>query len=180
VAPDSYIDEIVSISDTENDTRNTRILHWRVSWAMFMDNPILGVGPGNYPWRSEYYQMELDTYVPGDRIMASRSAHSLYFTLLPEFGLAGTIPFVLILVGMFRRLTRFQNGGSSVSGKHPVEKDLMLAKSIRASLIGYLCAGAFISVLYYPQFWYSIGLVIGLCGHSLARAKENRIAPRKN
>src|ERR1041385_6177718 len=26
-----------------------RMAHWQAGWAIFLDHPILGVGPGNYP-----------------------------------------------------------------------------------------------------------------------------------
>ena len=163
VAPDSYIEQVRSISDPEDSTRSARILFWQVGWEMFLDNPIFGVGPGNYPWHSGYYQKELDTYVPGEKIFAGRAAHSLYFTVIPEFGLVGTIPCVLVLLGMLGRLRRFERRCEIDDSDGTSERDLMMAKSIRASIVGFLSTGAFISVLYYPHFWYSIGLVIALC-----------------
>lgn len=176
VAPDSYIDEIQSISDTEDSTRNKRILHWRVGWTMFVDNPVLGVGPGNYAWNSSIYQRELDDYQPGDQMFGGRAAHSLYFTALPEFGLVGVVPYVIILFSMLGRLRRFERGELPASDGIPDEKSLMIARALRASLIGYLSAGAFISVLYYPQFWYTIGLVVALCGFQGAKQRKKPLA----
>ena len=86
--------------------------------------------------------------------------------MLPEFGLAATIPCILILFGMLGRLRRFERGELPSSEGIPDEKALMTARALRAALIGYMSAGAFISVLYYPQFWYTIGLVVALCGFS--------------
>ena len=167
VTPDSYIAEIQSMSDTEDSTRGQRFHQWRLGWEMFLDNPILGVGGDQYPWRNDFYQMNLDTNVPAaDRLYGGRVAHSLYFTVLPEFGLVGTVPWLLILVGMLRRLKLFERGRLSRSDDALDEKDLMFAKALRASLIGYLSAGTFLSVHYYPHFWYAIGMVIGLCGFS--------------
>lgn len=164
LAPAGYFDEMRSINDTEDSTRVGRILQWRIGWAMFADNPIAGVGTANYPWRASEYHQTLPDYDPAGRQYGGRAAHSLYFTLLPEFGMVGTSLFVLIVVGMMRRLKDCERRliRDAEQGNDDAAWDYVLSKAIRASLIGYLVAGAFISVLIYPPVWYSIGFVVAL------------------
>lgn len=161
--PDSYIEEMRTIADRGDSTRNERLLSWRIGWDMFLDHPLVGVGGQNYAYWAGNYQMQLPDYRPGDRLLAGRAAHSLYFTLLPEYGIAGTALFGLIVVGMLRRLKASERRLVERSDQNlATESDIMIAKAIRASIIGYLTAGAFISVLYYPSIWYMLGLVIAL------------------
>jgi probable O-glycosylation ligase (exosortase A-associated) len=161
--PDSYFDRIGSISDTSDSSRVERLKSWRIGWNIFVDNPVLGVGPSNYGTHSPPYHMALPDYVPGEPLLGGRAAHSLYFTLLPEGGLVGAGIYAMLIIGLFRGLRQSERIASSAVAAHSeAESDLLLARAARASLIGYLAAGAFISILYYPHLWYTIGIVIAL------------------
>ena len=96
VAPSTYWDEIASIQTAtqEGDTGEERIYTWKVGWAMFLDNPILGVGQGNFPFVFREYEIATGNEKGlHERSYAGRAAHSLYFTLLPEWGLVGAALF---------------------------------------------------------------------------------------
>lgn len=169
--PDSYVERVGSITDTEDTSRNERLTSWRIGWQMFLDYPILGVGPSNYAWRSGEYHVALPDYELGDPILAGRAAHSLYFALLPEYGLVGSGVFFALLVTVMRRLNRCERAlmQPAQSGDGDAEANFLIARALKASIIGYLTAGAFISVLYYPQFWYTLGFVIALSRDVSAR-----------
>jgi len=90
-------------------------------------------------------------------------SHSLYFTIIPEFGLAGIIIFYGIFTIIYKRGGRIWKAYK----KNPDSDDdfialAHLAKAAQVSLIGYLTAGAFISVLYYPHLWYLIAIFISI------------------
>jgi probable O-glycosylation ligase (exosortase A-associated) len=172
-APSGYFDEVESINDTTDSTRVGRLLQWRIGWAMFADNPIVGVGTANYAWRALEYHRTLPDYDPAGRQYGGRAAHSLYFTVLPEFGLVGTTVFALIVVGLFRRLNQCERRLAAEPDDPDAAKDVMLTKAIRASVIGYLSAGAFISVLYYPLLWYAVGFAIALSRDGERRRLES-------
>ena len=151
VLPDGYVEDMESISDTEDTTRNLRYLHWTTAWEMFKDNPVLGVGPGNYPWRSHEYLHKSPYYDPNARGRAARQSHSLYFTLIPEMGFVGIFIFLQIFITLINRL-RSKSGYSS--------QQKALNYSFLASLSGIFISGAFISILYYPILWHILGLSI--------------------
>ena len=94
-APEKYWDEVKSIQkeNIEEGTGATRWYTWQCGLRMFLDNPIFGVGQGNFPWNFERY--EPPEGFKG-RLHGGRAAHSLYFTLLPELGLVGTFLFFLL------------------------------------------------------------------------------------
>ena len=143
-----------------------RIYAWTLGWKMFLDNPFIGVGQGNYPWRlgrnRRYAGYEHGKH---DR-QGEERLDSLYFTLLPELGLIGTLLYVLMIFYSFKDLQYIKN----VSKK--TEKILLpdvyskkvyyLALAIEASLIGYFVSSVFISTLYYPIFWLFCGFIVSL------------------
>jgi O-antigen ligase len=154
--PSDYRAEILSISDTEDSTRNERLDSWTLGWRMFVDNPVLGVGYGNYPWTVTPYQMA-DPELRNIRWLGGRVAHSLYFTLLPETGLIGTILYGSILIVLLRSLRgSIRIARAAVPGGSAQFIEAAARASI-VSLIGFLATATFISVLYYPQFWYAVG-----------------------
>ena len=108
VAPQTYGDRIRSITEqgTSEGTGEARVYTWGIGWHMFLDNPIIGVGQGNFPWVFKKYEFQVtgsDEPFHG-RSIAGRAAHSAYFTLLPELGLMGAIPFLLIIYYTFKDL----------------------------------------------------------------------------
>lgn len=147
-------------------TGQERVVSWKAGWDMFLDHPVFGVGPKNYgAWLSDYYKPYGSK---SSAVMWGRAAHSLYFTLLPETGLVGTIVFAMMLWScvkdhryiklLERRKAITMNGVglnseqserllASIRGLH----SLSLAYS--GAMIGFLVSGAFISVLWYGYFW---------------------------
>lgn len=168
-APSTYWDEIRSISD-ENaadrpfGTGSERFYSWKIAWGMFLDNPIMGVGQGNYPWNVGIYEEKLG-FSEGfhQRSFAGRAAHSMYFTLMPELGLIGIALFAYMLLLTARNLRFIQRSGAAegtaAGGALPVAS---LASAMEASLLGYLASGVFISVLYYPNFYLLMGFTLSL------------------
>jgi len=156
--PQDYVDDMSTITNKEDGTRNLRLLHWTTALEIFKDNPVLGVGPENYPWTSNKYLHLSPYFKEGARFRAGRQAHSLYFTLIPELGLVGIITFFLLIF-------RHRSNAREIILKTNEAGSRSLAKAIYASLVGFLAAGAFISVLYYPIFWHLI--FVGLAFHQI-------------
>ena len=147
--PDAYVKDMRSINATDDDTRDLRYLHWTTAWEMFKDNPVLGVGPLNYPWRSNEYFHLSSYYDPNARNRSGRQTHSLYLTLLPELGFLGTAFYFSIVYSVlkFKVIGVARRGGER-------EISILYKKMIYASLAGFFVSSLFISVLYYPIFWH--------------------------
>lgn len=175
-APEKYFGEIRSIQlegieDIQGErlykgTGGERIYQWIVGWKMFLDNPIVGVGQGNFPFRfSEYEQASGFHEGLHGTSRAGRAAHSIYFTLLPELGVIGTVIFAAMLYYIYKDLRYIsQINTKRSSGKLSEEKEKVfyLSCALEASLVGFLVSGIFISVLYYPNFWILMGFVVSL------------------
>ncbi|PWT72929.1 MAG: hypothetical protein C5B60_08850 [Chloroflexi bacterium] len=167
-APDKYWDEIVSIRSDQTMSTGTggeRLYTWEVAWDMFLANPIIGVGQGNFPFVFPEYEAGR-TF--NDRSIAGRAAHSAYFTLLPELGLVGVCIFASMLYLTRRDLVviyrsyRYRAEGMEPEKINDLKKAYSYANALQASLIGYLVCSIFISTFYYPSFWIVMGFVVAL------------------
>lgn len=176
-----YIEEIHTIADTEDATRNDRLYSWRRGWEMFLDHPLLGVGASNYPWRVVEYEERSHEYRRGMvRLHGGRVSHSLYFTLIPEFGLVGILLFSGMSWIVFRRLWRVVQADGKQHELFIEAPELpLLARAMIVSMFGLFVSGAFISVLYYPHMWALIGFTVGLCAAAapLLPAKSTGVFP---
>jgi hypothetical protein len=183
-APPQYLDEISSIDTNsyQRDTGATRIEAWKAGWEMFKDHPILGVGVHNFgPWLSDYYDRNLN---PAKQW--GRAAHSLYFTLLPEMGIVGTLFFIGMLWGNYKdhrficNLEKKKADYFASSSLAPEERKKIadgirtlyfFSKAYSGAMVAYLATGIFISVLWYGYFWMlsAFWVITG----NLARKTEN-------
>lgn len=153
ISSDKYWDKISTTMDVEKGTAVERIESWKSGWAMFLDNP-MGVGGNNFPVRFPEYQT--DYFKRG---MWGRVAHSIWITLLCDTGIFGTIIYLLLLRYnvkdvLFLRRISFTKDDPDLQYIHS------LSLAMIASMVGYFVSGTFISVLYYPHYWYMTGIIV--------------------
>jgi probable O-glycosylation ligase (exosortase A-associated) len=166
--PESYISEMSTIEDTNDSTRNQRTYFWGLGWDMYLDNPVFGVGAGNFPWRISEYQLRRPDFDPSSmKLMGGRPAHSLYFTLLPELGTVGLIIYSFIVLNLYYKL-RYIINCTKNSLNHL--KFALISKALIVSMITFFITAAFISVLYYPPFWYLVAFAVTI--HNIARSES--------
>jgi len=180
VAGPKYWDDMATITDTKESTADMRLELWAIAWRMFLHNPLLGVGPGNYRWRVGEYQSPEQLEKFGRVLTESIVVHSTYFELVSEVGLLGSGLFIAILVRVVRDLGRLAWAAGSAErsaskkpwgggGPHgrvnqlPEARRLrFLALAILGALVGFLVPAAFISYSYYSQFWLLTALAVAL------------------
>jgi O-antigen ligase len=163
--PTGYVEDMSSISDEGDGTRRERIYSWGIGWRMFLDNPVLGVGPGNYAWSVAHYEMQMTPEErKGHKSVAGRVSHSLYFTLIPELGTVGVLLYGGMIYSTVSRLRRIYRRPATRAGPQNRRNDVtaLMAKAALVSLVAYLSAGAFITVLYYPHFWFYLGFALAV------------------
>jgi putative inorganic carbon (hco3(-)) transporter len=172
LAPQKYLDRIASIrstdvhttvisEDRDEGTAEGRLNSWRAAWAMFEDNP-LGVGPGNFVVRFPEYQGQLF----GGHGMWGREAHSLWFTLLAELGIPGAFLYALIFRANWRSLRHLMKL-PTIEGQNRLAS--VLSVGFLAGLAGFFASGTFVSVLFYPHYWYLTAMIV---------ATEKTLSPR--
>ena len=154
VADTRYWTEMATITDTSESTARERILSWQAAWDMFVDQP-LGVGPNNFQvWFPQYQSSELR------RGMWGRVAHSLWFTLIAELGIIGTLIYLTLIFFNIKALffIRKQNRLSGVTANNLYLHGL--SNAFLCSMTGYFASATFLSVLYYPHFFYLTSLIV--------------------
>ena len=79
---------------------HTRIELWKTAWQLFLDNPILGVGMGDY-------SIEAKKMLAGtEGVLTMSDSHNVPLHILATRGLVGFVPFVFFWVTVFRVLIR--------------------------------------------------------------------------
>ncbi len=179
--PEGYVGEITSITDTTEDTAYERIRSWRVGLIMFQHNPVFGIGAGNYLWEAgRYSKMDTAEIQEGQReTLYARTAHSAFVTVLSETGSVGSLFYLLIIVGCVKSIRKSKINLQLVeNGKaEEVTELLLLGRALEASLAGFLTAGALLSVAYYPNLWWLLGMIVALQRISSAMLSEK--SPRR-
>jgi O-antigen ligase len=80
----------------ENFAVVERMSQMQAGWRMFLEHPLLGVGPGNY--RVAYPQ-----FAVGNWYISRGHAHNYYLHLAAETGLAGLAAYLALLAGLVLR-----------------------------------------------------------------------------
>lgn len=170
LAPGTYWADMNTMFDPADATREERVHQWRDARRIWEDHRWLGVGPGNVPWVMAAYEKYDDLTA---RSLAGRAVHSVYFTVLPEYGLVGTALFLFLLGAMIKHCAVVirRRRGPPVSDVDP------WARAILASGIACLGGAAFISVLLYPHLYYLAGLSMAV--HSIGRGAIARQPERR-
>jgi putative inorganic carbon (hco3(-)) transporter len=120
-----------------------RVSQWYAGWEMFRNNPLLGVGIGNY--NAAYNDYRLDQWP-----MGLGHAHNHYLTIAAEAGLLGLLAYLLFWFIAFR--TAFQAYHHS---------DDRMVRAIVVGILGALTAFA-VHNLFDVLFVHGMGITVGL------------------
>lgn len=149
----------------------TRIVYMRTSLNMFMARPIQGVGVGNirmvFPqYRPSSLAMEQD--LPLNRGYNDALPHNLFIQVAAETGLLGLIPFLWLIVTLFR---------SGFAALRAPTRAVWLSFGLFGALTAYLCCNlsAFDNFATSLLFWTALGLLAA--GSAQERALPERFGP---
>lgn len=149
--PEQWMGRMNTIQTYEEDASATgRINSWM--FAIRIANEfVLGGGPNVFaPHMFLLYAPQPDRYY---------DAHSIYFQILGEQGYIGLAIFLTMFFVAWRtgaRVIRF------CSDKPDLGWALMLARMCHVSIIGYMTAGAFLTLAYYDLIYYVMAILITL------------------
>lgn len=155
-APTTYFDRMGTITTYEEDTSAMgRIMAWKSSMEMAIDNPVLGVGAGSFNSVYGRYYRSDDAFSP-----RWISTHSVYFRILAEYSFLGLFVFVYVLYFTFKQNYRLkqlvvENEGRLHRYKHwPTIMNMVI--------IGYSVCAVFLSGVEYPHYYLIIALSMAL------------------
>jgi O-antigen ligase len=159
-ALDEFIGHITVNDISAGESTQGRLQSYQVAYDIFLDNPINGIGVGNYGPYVKNFPDSAD--VSGWDIVNNE-----YLEIMAETGLVGIITFVLILLVIFFRsyMVYFRT-------KNEFLKTILLG--LVAALIGVLVQYNFFSTLYIMHIWVLIGLIIAVQNISINDPLTNK------
>jgi O-antigen ligase len=95
VAPGPVRERMLSFTDLEDITATERVFMWRSGTEIFLDYPLLGVGPGNVRPIYPQYQHPDDPWIPERRWT---HLHSNIFQIAAERGLFGLLTWLAVWI----------------------------------------------------------------------------------
>lgn len=102
--PPGYIDRIKALDVEASERFTHRLDVWIAGKNMVLDNPILGVGAGNFPVLSRHYAETLLRE-------GSRVAHNSLISVAGELGIVGLVLFVILLYSHARKVLQMKKDG---------------------------------------------------------------------
>jgi O-antigen ligase len=134
---------------------------------IFIDHPLIGVGPGMYSEHYQRYADKVDFGLLDARVdPVDREAHSLYAEILAEGGALGTFFFLGIVGVTLHQLHRARNRWLR---RRPELADL--AAGFLFALTAYMGTAVFLHLSYERYFWILVALA-GATAHILLHAPE--------
>jgi len=157
-ASGTYFSRMSTIGNyTADESAEGRIIAWKASVRMARDNPLFGVGLGNFP--TEFGSK----YRPKDRAMPWMTAHSTYFLVLGELGPPGLVVLLVLVVGAVPATLRVRRRIIAASAKQPSATADDASRTLYllvGSVIGFAVPGAFLSAAYYPHLFVLTGVLV--------------------
>lgn len=129
----------------------------------FADHPVLGVGPGNFPFYYPDYANRLGLQVHA----GIREAHSLYLDVAAETGAVGLVCFLAVVFVTLRELNRARRRWLARS-----REIADTAVAFELAIVAQLATGLFLQQAYIRYFW----LLMALAGAAafIARSAASR------
>jgi putative inorganic carbon (HCO3(-)) transporter len=136
----------------DDKTSIQRLNYWKHGWEMMKDHPLLGVGYFNF---LPYY----DLHYRNDMILRkAQLPHNIFIQVGTDTGFIGlAVFFAIIFTGFFsmRRIGK----EAKICGDGFVSE---LSTGMNIALIGYIVAGQFVTVAYYPYLWIHLMFVTAM------------------
>jgi hypothetical protein len=171
--PSGYVERMVALADLggadigTDPSLRARATETAVSIAMFAEQPLTGVGYGNYMPRYLDYSRDLGS----DLRRKPREAHNLYLETAAETGVPGLLALGAVFGGAFVALS---NGRRAFRAMGDMSTD-GIGHAVMVSIVGYLITSAFLHMAFARFIWLMIGIAFAF--PSLAAA-ENRARDR--
>jgi putative inorganic carbon (hco3(-)) transporter len=138
----------------EDRTSQQRLLYWKRGVEMIGDHPVLGVGYFNF---TTYFS----THYPQDMLYeAAQLPHNIFVQVGTDAGLLGLGVFIALLyrnIRCAREIQRRAQANPQLLGFHG-----NIAKGLQIATWGFIVAGQFVTITYYPFFWMNLALTVAL------------------
>jgi len=151
ILPDEQMSRFVDMGEDMSSLQ--RLEYWKIGFTLIEEHPILGIGYKNW------VAVITDIYPAGvPPLNIVEVSHSIYIEAAAELGLLGL--FLFILMALFAFIANAKTRKTLC--QHNDKLLYNISYALDAGLIGYLVAGAFVTVLTYPFFWIQLAMIVTL------------------
>ena len=142
-----------------------RITEMLAALYVFIDHPVVGVGPGMFRYEMEEYSK----IVSLKNITVVREAHNLYLGVAAESGVLGFLSLMGIIFYTLYRLSKarsfwLKNNNSDLAN---------LCTGFYLAIISYMTTGIFLHMSYIRYFWMIVALAV--VASDLPKNEKNKI-----
>lgn len=136
----------------EDRTSTQRLLYWGNGWEMMKEHPFTGVGYFNFP---RYFE----DFYPEDMLYPrAELAHNIFVQVGADLGFIGLGVYLLLIATAFNTFFKMRKRLQAPED----EWMLNFAKGLTLGFFGFLVAGQFVSVVYYPFMWMHLAFIVCL------------------
>lgn len=137
-------------SSGDDKTSQQRLLYWENGWEMMKEYPFGGVGYFNFV---PYYE----AYYPQDMLYEkAQLPHNIFIQVGTDAGFPALFFFLLIILYCLRTTYRLSKDTSISDITGPI------AAGLGMGVFGYVIAGQFVTIAYYPFLWIHLGFIVAL------------------
>lgn len=150
----------------QDDTSQLRLTYWKWGWETALDNPIFGIGIGN--WEAEYAN-HLVSIGSKARVQLP---HNIFILAASELGFVGLTLLLALIASTFVLNSRTRKLADRCENQFLRH----CALGMDAGMIGYLVSAQFVTVLYYPYLWIGLAMTIALHNVAYWQAKAMTVS----
>jgi O-antigen ligase len=157
-ASPEQLERYTGMGGEADQTAEERVETWKVGMEVFKDHPLLGVGVDGFTRVAVHYSEQETVFVQ----------HNIYLQALTEAGFPG----LLLLAGLLVSFFRDQQVIGPKLDLHSKQPPFLpwIAFGLDVSMLSFMVAGFFITVLFYPFMWVLLGL--SMAARQLAAAEH--------
>ena len=146
--PDEQKERLSNSGDDK--TSEQRLLYWENGWEMMKDHPFGGVGFFNFiPYFDRHY--------PGDALFGTAELpHNIFIQVGTDAGFPALALFILIIIYCLSTTFKMTRKNEAP----PLFKSI--AAGLGVGVVGFVIAGQFVTVSYYPFIWIHLALIVSL------------------
>lgn len=151
-------------SSAGNDgTSQQRLLYWRHGIEMIKDHPIIGVGFYNFgAYFAAHWPQDMlrGGTSAGGGIVVSELPHNIFVQVGTDTGAVGLLVFSMLIYRSWKGTCEIEQ--LQAKAEDASKPFSAIAKGLRVAMWGFVIAGQFVTVTYYPFFWINLALIVAL------------------
>jgi O-antigen ligase len=150
---------------------------WKRGVGYMLAHPATGVGIANFGVAEGQSDLNRRRVEEGKGYRWA-APHSIYVQTGAELGVTGIVLFLLLIAGVVAAMRQVERAAPSARG--PPLLAPAVAQALLGSMVGFVVAGAFLSMAYSDMFYTLLGMMLGLAKLNLSSGQGPPPATRRS